>query len=308
MTSPVVLPEPKAISFRNILLATDFSHASEKAFSYAVAIARQFGSKILLVHVIPPESVSFIPEISGEHQRNETVRQLQSLSNRSELNQIPHETVMRSGTVWSALSAVIGQQDIDLLVLGTHGRSGVKKLVLGSVAEEVLRKAGCPVITVGPQVDTALSTTGGYQRILFASDFHPASAKALDYAALLANQFQAHLILLHVLPPAGLPGPEMTFYNESAINEWQAKVIANAKAKLKKLLRPELKLWSEPEYVVGFDFTTQGILKTAADRKVDLIVVGANRLMSAKVSAHVPGTVSYGVIRQANCPVLTVSA
>jgi nucleotide-binding universal stress UspA family protein len=309
MSTHAVVPEQQAsVSFKNILLATDFSDASEKAFDYAVAIARRYGSRISLVHVIPPESVSFIPETRAERLQYEVTRQMESLASRSDLRQIPHETVLRAGSVWSVLSAVIDQQDIDLVVLGTHGRSGLKKLVLGSVAEEVLRKAGCPVITVGPHVDIALSTSGEFQALLFASDFHPASAKALDYALLLANQFQAKLVLLHVLPPAGLPGPGLTFYDEPAINEWQARVIANAKWKLGKLLPPDAQPWSEPEYVVGFDFTTQGILKVAADRNVGLIVMGANRLMSAKVSAHSLGAVSYEVIRRANCAVLTVSA
>jgi len=294
------------VSFKNILLATDFSVASEKAFRCATAIARRHGSKIYLVHVVPPESNSFIPEPTLERQRHEAEHEMEILASRSELTQIAHETVLRVGSLWTVLSAVIRDQNIELVVLGTHGRGGFKKLVLGSVAEEVVRGAGCPVITVGPHIDVSLGATGEFHRILFATDFHPASARALDYAMLLANQSQARLILLHVLPPAGLPGPGLTFYDETAINEWQAKVRATTKEKLEKLLPPYAQLWSEPEYVVGFDFTADGILKVAAERKVDLIVTGANRPMSAKVSAHVLGAVAYEVIRHAQCPVLTV--
>ena len=80
------------------------------------------------------------------------------------------------------------------------------------------------------------------------------------------------------------------------------------KEKLEKLLPPYAELWSEPEYAVGFDFTAEGILKVADERKVDLIVMGANRPMSAKLSAHFLRAVTYEVIRHAKCPVLTVSA
>lgn len=301
------VPQQVTVSFKNILLATDFSAASEKAFHYATAFARLYDAKVYVVHVVPPETASFIPELPSELIWREAKRKMETLVSRSELKAIAHETVLRAGSVWSALSAVIRQQNIDLLVLGTHGRGGVKKLVLGSVAEEMVRRAGCPVITVGPHIDVPLSSTGEFHRILFASDFHPASAKALEHALLLANRFQAKLVLLHVMPPAALPGPGRAFYHENAINDWQARVRATAKEELEKLLLPYAKLWSEPEYVVGFDFVAEGILKVAAEPKVDLIVMGANRSLSAKVSAHVLGTVTHEVIRHAKCPVLTVS-
>jgi nucleotide-binding universal stress UspA family protein len=313
MTTLVEVPQQQVpqqqatVSFKNILLATDFSDASEKAFNYATAVARFHGSKIYLVHVIPPEPGSFIPELPGDRLRHEAKREMETLANRSELKQIAHETVLRAGSVWSVLSAVIRQDNIELVVLGTHGRGGLKKLVLGSVAEEVVRRAGCPVITVGPHIDVPLSTAGEFHRILFATDFHPASAKAFEYALLLTNQFQAKLILLHLMPPAALPGPGLTFYNEKAINEWQARVRASTKQKLEQLLPASVKLWSEPEYVVGFDFVAEGILKVAAERKADLIIMGANRPVSAKVSAHALKAVSYEVICHSKCAVLTVS-
>ncbi len=302
------IPQQDAtLSFKNILLATDFSDASEKAFNYAIAIARLHGSKLYLVHVISPDSTSIIPPPPSDWMRHEGEREMESLARRSELKLIAHEAVLRTGSVWSVLSAVIHQQNIDLVVLGTHGRGGLKKLVLGSVAEEVVRRVGCPVITVGPHIDLPLGEVGEFHRILYATDFHPASAKALEYALLLANQSQANLILLHVMPPAALPGPGLIFYHEEAINEWQARVTASTTQKLEKLLPASIKLWSEPEYVVGFDFIAEGILKAAAERAADLIVMGANRPLSAKVSAHALKAVSYEVICHSKCAVLTVS-
>jgi len=309
MTSHAVVPEPRpAVSFKNILLATDFSAASEKAFHYAVAIARRHGSRIIFVHVIPPESVAFVPGLPLERQRYQEKRQMESLASRSELNQIPHETIVRAGSVWGVLSGVIHQQEIDLVILATHGRSGLKKLVLGSVAEEVVRRAGCPVLTVGPHIDTTLGTSGKFSRILFATDYHSASAKALDYAVFLANEPETKLILLHVMPPTALPGPGQSFHHEEAIREWQAHVTAANREKLEKLLPPAVRLWAEPEYVVRFDFIADGIVKEAAARKADLIITGAKQPAFVKVSAHSLGALSYEVIRRAKCPVLTVSA
>ena len=302
------VPQQEAtLSFKNILLATDFSDASERAFNYAIAIARLQGSKIYLVHVIPPDFTSVIPQPPTDWMRHKAEREMESLASRSELKPIAHETVFRTGSVWSVISAVIQEQKIDLVVLGTHGRGGLKKLVLGSVAEEVVRRVGCPVITVGPHIDVPLGEAGEFHRILYATDFHPASAKALEYALLFANQFRAKLILLHLMPPAVLPGPGVTFYNEKAIDEWQAKVRASTKHTLEQLLPVSIKLWSEPEYVVGFDFVAEGILKVAAEQKADLIIMGANRPLSAKVSAHALKAVSYEVICRSKCPVVTVS-
>jgi len=308
MATPAVMREAKSISFKNILLATDFSDASEKALNYAVAIARRQGSKMALVHVIPPESVTLIPELPHEQQRIEVKQRMETLAHRSQFERIPHEIVLRAGAVWSVISAVIRQHDIDLVVLGTHGRSGLKKLALGSVAEEVLRRAVCPVLTVGPHIEVDSSTPGEFQRILFATDFHPASAKALDCALFLVNQPEAKLILLHVMPPTALPSPGLKFYDEGAINQWQAKARASLREKLQQLLPPAVRLGSEPEFAVGFDFVADGILKAAAARKADLIVMGAKRTALVKVSAHTLGAVSYEVIRRATCPVLTVSA
>jgi nucleotide-binding universal stress UspA family protein len=309
MTSPALQPELQPqVSFKNILLATDFSAASEKAFAYAVAVARRHGSKITLAHVIPPDSVSLLPAPSAERQRDEEERQLEGLASRSELNQIPHEAILRAGSVGSVLSSVILEQEIDLVILATHGRSGLKKLVLGSVAEEVLRRAQCPVLTVGPHIDTTLGATGKFSRILFATDFHPASAKALDYAVFLANESETKLILLHVMPPTALAGPGQSFHDEQAINEWEAQVRRNIREKLERLLPPAAKLWSEPEYVVNFDFIGDGIVREAAARRADLIIAGAKRPPFVKAFAHTLGGVSYEVIRRAKCPVLTVSA
>ena len=300
--------QQSCVSFKNILLATDFSDASENALRAAVAIARCHGSKIYLLHVILPKSDYLIAELPRSRLRRKIQQDMKTLAGRSELQEIAHETVLRVGTVWSVLSAVIHEQNIDLVVLGTHGRGGIKKLVLGSVAEEVVRKASCPVITVGPDVDVPSSMVGELHSILFATDFHPASTKALAYALLLANEFQAKLILLHLMPPAASPGPGRIFYHEKAVNEWQAKVRTTIKERLEKLLPPGATLRSEPEYVVGFDFIADGVLKVAAERNADLIIMGATRTLSAKASSHVPRTVTHEVICHAKCPVLTVSA
>jgi nucleotide-binding universal stress UspA family protein len=123
------IPRQEAtLSFKNILLATDFSDASEKAFNYAIPIARLHGSKIYLVHVLRPDFSSVMPEPPSDWVRHEAEREMEALASRSELKPIAYETVVRMGSVWSVLSAVIGQENIDLIVLERTGVEGSRSL------------------------------------------------------------------------------------------------------------------------------------------------------------------------------------
>ena len=146
------------ISLKNILFATDFSEASQAALPYAAAISRRYRSQLHVVHVmssagyiVPPEPVSAIT-IEAMHQAAlaDARERMQTLA--SQLETIACHTYVREGEVWESLSELIRTREIDLLVVGTHGRTGVEKLVLGSKAEEILRQATCPVLTVGPQI------------------------------------------------------------------------------------------------------------------------------------------------------------
>jgi nucleotide-binding universal stress UspA family protein len=147
-----------SISLKNILFATDFSEASQAALPYAAAIARRYDSQLHVAHIMSPASY-VIPSQPGDpvtldsiheaaradvHQRMEAVA--------SHLKTVPHHTYVREGEVWESLSNLIQTHEIDLLVVGTHGRTGMEKLVLGSKAEEILRMAPCPVLTVGPKI------------------------------------------------------------------------------------------------------------------------------------------------------------
>jgi nucleotide-binding universal stress UspA family protein len=144
------------IALNNVLFATDFSAATETALPYAVAICRRYGSTLHAAHVIDElnilthgETVNPVTfESALEAELCEARERMTHLV--SELTCIPHDTYIRRGEIWTVISDILGKQQIDLLVLGKHGRTGVGKLLMGSVAEEILRQALCPVLTVGP--------------------------------------------------------------------------------------------------------------------------------------------------------------
>jgi nucleotide-binding universal stress UspA family protein len=195
----------QSVTFKNILLATDFSEVSRKAAPYAAAIASRYGSKVYLVHVIPPEARMPIPmehlPAQLDRSRLDADRDMKTFLRGDLLNEIPHKVLLERGPIWDRLSELIQQDEIDLLVVGTHGRGGLKKVILGSVAEELFRLASCPVLTVGPTVPTESAGPKEFHRILFATDFGPASIHALQHAISLATESNARLLLLHVVLP-----------------------------------------------------------------------------------------------------------
>lgn len=170
MSAIAQIPEPKhSIEFKQVLIATDFSDASRRALAFALAIARRYSSALSVLHAIPPEPRESLPLERLPKQLNrrrlEAEQQMKSLGYESQSRDLNHHLFVDQGRVWDVLASVIQRENIDLLVLGTHGRGGLKKAVLGSVAEEVLRLAPCPVLTIGPNVRPSVPETVKFGRI-----------------------------------------------------------------------------------------------------------------------------------------------
>ena len=301
------------ISLKNILFATDFSEASEAALPYAAAIARRYDSQLHIAHIVSPASY-IIPSEPGDlitiasihvaaladvRERMETLA--------SHLETISHHTYVREGDVWENLSDIILARNIDLLVVGTHGRTGVEKLLLGSKAEEILRLAPCPVLTVGPKIAgraklTAIEGEGkdltpveiSVGQIVYATDFSPESLAAAPFATSLAQEFQSKLTLLHVV-------------ERSKDKDHQTEPIDLALQRLEKLVPEEASLWCSPRPSVHFGPPAECILQEARDSKADLIVLGVRAAAGHLGAAtHLPWATAHQVIAQAHCPVLTI--
>lgn len=276
----------------NVLFTTDFSPASQTALPYARALARWYGSKIFVCHVVPAAGHS--GPLSEENlTRQEAEQSMGSFLRSTPLADIAYEVVIEQGELWEALAAVIQRHKIDIAVLGTHGRHGIKKLTLGSVAERIFRQAPCPVWTVGPGAMQKPFEFESLKRILFATDYSTSSLHALPYALSLAEENEASIILLHLIPlmPMG---------------ESPASVIGASRKRLEALLPAEVKDWCTPEFVVQSEFPLNGILRVAAERNVDLIVMGVHRHETSAALGHNPWATASEVVCQAHCPVLTV--
>jgi len=301
----------KNVSFKNILLATDFSEISRKALRYAAAIAASYGCRLYLVHVIPPEPRWPIPiepeppELRSDWLDAELA--MKAFVSGDLVKTTRHEALLERGPIEDVMLDLMQRNDIGLLVLGTHGRSGLKKLILGSVAEQLFRLASCPVLTVGPGVPAGMKENT-FCHILFATDFGEASLHALSHAITLASEQKTKLTLLHVVTPVPVVDGGPYWYVGTDVVDREQTAQRKTVEKLKRLIPPGVKLQSAPEFVAAPDYVPGGILKVADGCQADLIVMGVKRVASVRTCAHLPWATAYEVVCRAKCPVLTVRA
>jgi nucleotide-binding universal stress UspA family protein len=222
------------------------------------------------------------------------------------LEGIDHEALVERGAIRSVLPELIRDREIDLLVMGTHGRGGIRALLLGSVAEEVFRLVSCPVLTVGPRVPPEAKDASLIRQILFATDFGSASLAALPYAISLAHEYHAKLTMLHVLPPVLTINAALPWYSRADLIDQLEPGRQRTLDRLAQLIPKQHHLSSIPEFVAPFDTLPWGILNVADEREADMIVMGVNRTAFGRASAHTPWAIAHGVVRYAKCPVLTV--
>jgi len=280
------------ISLKRILFAMDFSPGSLLAFPYAVSIAKHYGAKIFVAHITPAEDYDVVPDASQAESFEASMEE--NLSGpMGKLRDIPHELVFDHGSICSKLLATAENRGVDLIVLGTHGWQGLKKLLKGSTAEEISCLASRPVLMAGPNV----SRTSEFRRILYATDFSPASQHALPVAFSLTGAYKACLFFLHVNdwdsgePPSKASERTYNFFREQSRFYGYDDSIRN-----------------RSQVIVDFGPRSDLILAHAHHHNADLIVMGihTNKGVKARIAAHLPGSLTYNVTSQASCPVLAV--
>lgn len=286
------------ISLKNILYATDFSPSAAAALPYVRGLAGRYGGMVRAVHVrypatypiVGPEAMPQIIE-AAEQQAKFEAQQLHEM-----LAGISHDVTVTEGELWPTIRDIVREKNIDLIVMGTHGRTGVSRAVLGSSAEEIFRRASCPVLTVGPHVSKDTERRMEMKEILYATDFSPESLVALPYAVSLAQEHQARLTVLHVVgePKVGeLVHPEQ--FAESI------------ERRLKNLVPVEAHFWCKPNFRMEKGHAAEKIMEVAIALGADLIVLGVRSLAGhIGTATHVTRHTAHRIITQAECPVLTV--
>jgi len=278
------------ISFKNILFLTDFSEASEGALAYALGIARHFKAEIFPAHACDPVVLT---ETTSANVVEEVVN-----SSREQLNKLIKDKDVVShplffqGPVEDVFSKWINENGIDLVVIGTHGRRGMQRFVLGSTAEFIFRNANCPVLTVGPHV--AFRPFHGFtaNNVMFPTDLGKHSEFAVNYALSFARETHGRLLMMHVVT------------QNEAFQHSVAPLVADANKKLAELLPSDAKDFCQPEIIVEVGDPDLEVIGYAEKERPDLIVLGLPH--DKKFSTHFAAGVTYRVISQAPCPVLTV--
>jgi len=294
----IAIGEPGvAASIKTILFATDFSDAAARAQEYATGLATRFRAKLVVVHAKEPPNYALPPE-TWRTTDDATSRHMEEVK-KSILNSVQGinaEFCTGEGTTWQVLDSISTNQRIDLVVAGTRGRTGVGKVLLGSQAEEILRRSQSPVLTVGPNSQLMNAGRNTLAEILYATDFSPESQAAAPYAISFALALQAHLTLLHVIekPKAG----ELVYSDE---------LVSSSKRLLQSLVPEGTKFWREPQFLVENGVAADKILEIAKRAYAGLIVLGVRKPIGIPgASSHLPAGVAHNVVVGAECPVLTV--
>ena len=265
---------------RSVLIATDFSPPSEKALRHSLALARFYGSKFCLARVVSSLGLTMAGPgaiaACEEAVLREAAQLEASLVRTGALAGIQYKFIVRQGERWPELRDIIREENTDLLVVGTHGRHGVGKLFFGSVAEQIFRQAGCPVLVFGPHSQRLpwVGSSSMARTFLFATDFGQASLHALSQSIAVANHFEAKLVFLNVIP--AVPPGRSRLYAGRDPGKLQENAYQIALQRLAELARTR-ELDVRPECRVEFESNkpiSEWILETAEKLRADLITMG----------------------------------
>ncbi len=283
--------ETARLRFRNLLLATDFSPAAESAAQIAMSFAQLFGSNAVSVHALPPilftGEGSVDPSILEAAEESARLR-LKKLGAEMGMRSIKHQEVISSVPAITAIQEAANTHHAELVIVGSHGAHGLEKLILGSVAEGILRNSHVPVMIIGPNCKSGPSP---FKSILLATDLGIGSLRPAQYAASIAEETAGRLTLVHV-------ESDMSKVSESARKEVQER--------LKHLVPAGADLWCHSDVRVEVGSPSAQIVNAALAEEADLIVVGTRE--AGLLSNHAPWSTISKIIRGATCPVLAVPA
>jgi nucleotide-binding universal stress UspA family protein len=297
------------VQFKNILCATDFSDFSNHTISYGVALAKEFEAKLFVSHVIDLSSVAIYGEFQLDPvgQQNRIVEdadaQLKELTGDQPISWEPLITV---GKPADEISRAVEEKDIDLVIAATRGRAGLKRIILGSVTERLMRTLTCPLLVVNSPEHKFVNAADQeirIKKILVGCDFSPDSGQALNHALSLAQEFQAELHLAHVVEPPTQPGSykEDTPVSEEIQQDYRDLLTR----KLKEMVPAEARLWCTPQTGLLEGRPYEEIVAYAGSKNIDMIVLGVRG--HGLVKTLFLGSTTDRVVRGAPCPVLSVS-
>ena len=296
------------VQMRRILCTTDFSDFSNHAVPYAVALAREFKAKLYLCHVIDLSSAAIYGDavlaLEAQQSRmtafaNEEIRKL------VDKEPLEWEPLVTIGNPALEIARLAEEKGVDLAIAASHGRSGLKRLILGSVTERLMRTLPCPLLVVrSPEYGFVESADQEIQlkQIMVGHDFSSDSDLALKYGLSLAQEFQAVLHLIHVLEPPSYE--DLVKPASMARDKFQQDVRRRLREKLMNMVPEEARAWCTPVATLLAGEPHDELTKYALVNSIDLIILGVRG--HSLVQSLFVGSTTDRVIRAAPCPVLSV--
>jgi len=299
------------IAFGHILCAIDFSDPSNRALVYATALALKYQARLTILHVVPMSIESMPSYFRGVDDdrwnlaavRDAIVAQMRRASEKAGAGSLSPTLLIDEGRVHEAIVGRAAALPADLLVVGTHGRGGFNRLLLGSVAEKVLRTASCPVLAVPPVAPSASPAEVSFARILCPVDSSASSVKALAYALDLGRQANGCVTVLNAIEY--MDQEEPCAHVPADLQQYRQRAIEHARERLHAHVAGAAGQGCRIEEIVTVNRAYRAILERAA-AGTDLIVMGAQGFGGAELMLY--GSNTQHVVRHAVCPVLTVRA
>ncbi|RMD90895.1 MAG: universal stress protein [Calditrichaeota bacterium] len=299
------------LNINKILFPTDFSKCSDQAFVHALFLARQHNAELHMLHAIalheddPYNPAHHFPDKEEIHNRLKGIAdsQMDALLEKYDLKDVKIKKLQKRGI--SPAPVILDyarEEDIDLIVMGTHGRRGISHILLGSVAEEVVRVAKCPVLTIREQKEP--KSIEAFEKILVPVDFSEHSKSAVAHAKAITATYKARLYLLHVIEESIHPAFYVT--GKSSVFELIPDIESKSKEFMAKLVKETKGPAVETEYFVLEGRAAQEIVKFSDKNDIDLIVIATHGLTG--IEHFLLGSITEKVIRMANCPVFTVKS
>jgi nucleotide-binding universal stress UspA family protein len=291
------------LEIKLILCPVDFSEFSVRAYRHALSVAQHYRAKLVALHIVELwryPSLSFVPPGPAYDETcqafcEKAEQQLRELVRSNTRDASPPELLVEQGNAADTILSVAARMRADVIVMGTHGRRGYDRMMLGSVAERVMRNAPCPVLVVNKPPDgfSAASNEVGQEhrlhRVLFCTDFSENSEQALNYAISAATEYDAELTLLHVL-------------DEKPAKTDQA--IAAAGQQLERLIPVEMRKRLNTRAAVRVGKPYEQIIQFAKEAHPDIVAMGVRGRGSLDLAVF--GSTTYRVIQLGPCPVLAV--
>jgi nucleotide-binding universal stress UspA family protein len=310
--SPVGAQSPVSeLEIKRILCPMDFSDFSRRAFRYAVSLARHFGSRLLVQHTAQPASYTLLEgvgppvtdaDIQGQITRaREEMRQLLISTG---VDSSEATILLNEGDAADRILETIARERVDLVVMGTHGHKGFSRLAVGSVTEQLIHLAVCPVLVVSrPEKDFVdIDRDERLKTIVLATDFSKPSDRALTYALKWAYEWRAKVVLFHSVERK-VPAMKGLVDLFPEYNPYFERQVAGAWKKVPGLVPEEVKSRCEVVYEIRHGNPKEEILKVAQEKDADLIMTGAR---GAGNSGGPWGSVSAAVVRDGRYPVVVV--